>query len=259
MPSSARRSSAPVPAPSTSPPTSFRNANFSGLVSNATKYTCTAPSLLRKMSRATSSGLRPVVFSPSVTTRMYLRKTPAWYRSGRAARIASPIAVPPPGRGRPPSRRGNRPGRRPRARPPPRAPTARRCASAWARSLANFGQFRDLVSGTFQALAGGGERGFLVGGELGEPELQALQRVDDQIGDHDAREPLVIRRHDEPRRVLRARLRQHRLVRGHVVAPAGALVQIAGAELPVLRRLAQHLEQPAPRLLLRDVREKLTV
>src|SRR5207249_9267370 len=92
-------SSPPVPAPSTSPPVCLRNANFSGLVSNATKYTCTPPSLFRQISRATASGSRPRVFSPSVTTRRYLRKTPARYRSGRAVASASPIAVPPPGRG----------------------------------------------------------------------------------------------------------------------------------------------------------------
>src|SRR5205085_2267477 len=61
-------SAAPFWADTTSPFTSWRKPNFSASVSKATKYIPTPPSLRSKISRATSSGCRPSVFCPSVTT-----------------------------------------------------------------------------------------------------------------------------------------------------------------------------------------------
>src|SRR6185369_7903065 len=81
---------------------------------------------------------------------------------------------------------------------------------------------------------------------LWKRQIKTLERVSDHIGDCKPREPFVIRRHDEPRRVARSGPRQHLLVGALVLVPSIALVQIARLELPVLRRLVQPLQQAAP-------------
>jgi len=59
----------------------------------------------------------------------------------------------------------------------------------------------------------------------------------------------VIRRHDKPRRVPSAGLREHLFVGALVLVPSIALIQIARLKLPVLRRLVQPLQQTAPLLV----------
>src|SRR5436190_7255270 len=81
-------------------------------------------------------------------------------------------------------------------------------------------------------------------------QIKTRERVANQLGDRDAREPFVIRRHDEPRRVSCAGLREHLFVGALVFIPSIALVQIARLKLPVFRRLVQPLQQAAALLLL---------
>src|SRR5215510_10912706 len=88
------------------------------------------------------------------------------------------------------------------------------------------GQFYSALLLAAERCACGGERLALCLPHRRELKIEALERVDDHLGNHDARKPLVVGGNDEPRRVSRARCRQRVLVRLHVVVPALPLVQV---------------------------------
>src|SRR5262245_34470627 len=88
-----------------------------------------------------------------------------------------------------------------------------------------------------ELLADAGELGELLLADLRILQTERVQGLDDDRGDDDPREPLVVRGDDVPRRVVRGRLLDHRLVGLHVVLPEPALLRIGGRELPVLRRV----------------------
>ena len=63
---------------------------------------------------------------------------------------------------------------------------------------------------------------------FGRDRSSASSASIDRRRDDEAREPLVVRGHDVPRRVLRGGVPDHVLVRRHVVVPVAALLGVAG-------------------------------
>ena len=91
---------------------------------------------------------------------------------------------------------------------------------------------------------------------LGILQLQALQRVDDNLRDRDIAIPLHVGGNRKPGRVLRAGLREHVFIRIDVVIPELALLEVRVGELPMLLRVVQPRLQPTRLLLLRDIEEE---
>src|SRR5689334_8756938 len=100
-----------------------------------------------------------------------------------------------------------------------------------------------------ELLADSGELGELLLPHLRVPQIEGIEGLDHGGRDDDPREPLVVGRDDVPRRVLRRRLPDHRLVGAHVVLPEPALLGVGRRKLPILRGIVDALEEP-PLLLL---------
>ena len=92
---------------------------------------------------------------------------------------------------------------------------------------------------------------------FGKRELHVLHRVHHGRGDDEAREALVVGRHDDPRRVRRRRVLDHVLVGVHVLLPEAPLLGVGRRELPVLLFHLDAFEEAPLLLLLRDVEEEL--
>src|SRR5262245_20413580 len=75
-------------------------------------------------------------------------------------------------------------------------------------------------------------------------EIERQEAIDDRRTDDHAREPLVVRGHDVPRRLGRRRVADHVLVRLHVIVPDLPLLRVVGGELPVLLGPVEPLEKP---------------
>src|SRR5262245_34018927 len=152
---------------------------------------------------------------------------------------------------RPPSRT-----RAPSAAPPrrPWCPRRRRRAAllllaprvaARARSLA-----RELPSRQREGLA-------LRRAHLRIVEVDRREGVHDRGGHHEAREPLVVRRHHVPGCLVRGGLADRILIGALVVPPVPALGDVVRGELPVLLGLVEPRQEAALLLALRDVEEEL--
>src|SRR6266481_1759941 len=76
---------------------------------------------------------------------------------------------------------------------------------------------------------------------VGEGEIEFVQRFDDRRRDGQARKPLVVRRDDVPRGVLRCSVLNHLLVRFLIVLPETALLDVSHGELPAL--FLRHAEK----------------
>src|SRR5687767_1093581 len=74
-------------------------------------------------------------------------------------------------------------------------------------------------------------------------EAELLERVGDGASDEEVARVLVVGRHYVPGRPLRAGARDHIAERPRVQLPLVAVVQVALAELPVLRRILESLDQ----------------
>ncbi len=86
---------------------------------------------------------------------------------------------------------------------------------------------------------------------------RSLERVDDRAGHDQPREPLVIGRHDVPRRVVAGGVLDHVLVGVLIVVPEVALLGVGHRELPVLVLLLQAFEEALLLLALGHVEEEL--
>src|ERR1700733_6080730 len=89
------------------------------------------------------------------------------------------------------------------------------------------------------------------------PRVDRVERCHQDRGGGQAAEPLVIGRHDTPRRPPRAGLAQHGLEGRLVVLPVAPLPDVAGGELPVLLRAVDALEKPLGLLPLGQVQQDL--
>ena len=88
--------------------------------------------------------------------------------------------------------------------------------------------------------------------------IELLQRVAHDRRHRQVAEPLPVRRDDVPRRTRRrASCAQRVLVRGQVVVPVLALLEVAQRELPALRRVVVARLEALALLLLVDVQEEL--
>src|SRR5215469_12528949 len=88
-------------------------------------------------------------------------------------------------------------------------------------------------------------------------QVQFLHRLHDGRRHHEPREPLVVGRHDEPRRILRGGRPDGLLVGVHIGGPVAALARIGHGELPVLLRLIEALEEALLLFPPRQVQEEL--
>jgi len=77
------------------------------------------------------------------------------------------------------------------------------------------------------------------------------------LGDDQPRIFLVVRRDDVPRRMMSASRMQTLFVGAHVMLPVFPLVNVGGAELPVLVRLIDARQKPLSLLLVRKMQEYL--
>src|SRR5262249_18609206 len=103
------------------------------------------------------------------------------------------------------------------------------------------------------------ERAVLVELELGFgiPGIHALELLGHALGDHQVAVPLVVGRHDVPRRPLRVAQRERVVVRGAVGAPLGTRIEIGLGELPVALGIAQALGDARALLFFADVEIEL--
>src|SRR4029079_19650439 len=92
---------------------------------------------------------------------------------------------------------------------------------------------------------------------LGQLRVEPLECGDEDLRDGEVARPVVVGRHDVPRRVLRRRLAQRVLVRFGEVVPQRTVVEIAGAELPALFGLIEPLLQPFALFVARHVEKHL--
>src|SRR5439155_20494568 len=88
-------------------------------------------------------------------------------------------------------------------------------------------------------------------------KLQALQRLLHGSRDHQVAMRLRFGRDDRPRRPRRSGRRDRLGVRLLVCVPAGALLEVADRELPVLGRIVESVMEALTLLVLRDVEEYL--
>src|SRR6201999_2237406 len=88
-------------------------------------------------------------------------------------------------------------------------------------------------------------------------ELEILYRLDDGRGDDDPREPLVVRGHHVPRRIVAAGFADHVLIGLHVFRPELALGDVAHGKLPALVGFFDALEEAFSLLVPRDIQEEL--
>src|SRR5580698_3362200 len=105
--------------------------------------------------------------------------------------------------------------------------------------------------------ARGGKVLFLLCRGLRIFEIKLLDRLDDRRGDDKAGEPLVVRGHNEPRRVFRRRRLNRLLIGVHVVVPVAAFAHVGGGEFPVLVRLIEALHEALLLLLAGQVEVEL--
>ncbi len=82
-----------------------------------------------------------------------------------------------------------------------------------------------------------------------------MERIQDNLGNSQAGVFLIVGGNDVPGRVMGACRLQASLVSLHVVLPVFPLVNVRGAELPVLVRLINALEESLSLLFLRKVEE----
>src|SRR5215831_3165620 len=94
-----------------------------------------------------------------------------------------------------------------------------------------------------------------VDGRVGE--VECLNRLHNDRGNHETGEPFVVGRHDVPRSMFGCRRPDSFLERVHVVVPELALVYVGGREFPVLVRSVEARQEALPLLLARQVQEKL--
>src|SRR5690348_7011372 len=92
---------------------------------------------------------------------------------------------------------------------------------------------------------------------LGIVQIEIIQRVDDRGTDHDARKPLVIRRHDVPRRMFGRRIANHVFISVHIIIPVFTFLRVIGRKFPVFFRLLNPLEKALFLLFVGDVKKKL--
>src|SRR6267142_353228 len=88
-------------------------------------------------------------------------------------------------------------------------------------------------------------------------QVQAAQRIDDDLRNDQPRIRLVVRRHHVPRREALAGGAQAGLVSLHVVLPVAALLDVGQAEFPVLPGIVDARQEALALLLLRYVKEEL--
>src|SRR5207249_2538104 len=88
-------------------------------------------------------------------------------------------------------------------------------------------------------------------------QVQAAQRVDDDLRNDQPRIRLVVRGHHVPRRVALAGGAQAGLVSLHIVLPVAALFDVGHAEFPVLLGIVDARQKALALLLLRDVKKEL--
>jgi hypothetical protein len=79
----------------------------------------------------------------------------------------------------------------------------------------------------------------LVGRRIAQVEL--LQMVRDSAGHEPVAHILVVCRHDVPGRPLRVRVRENAVIGLRELVPSRAVVEIAGAKLPMLRLVGETL------------------
>src|SRR5688572_10595274 len=94
---------------------------------------------------------------------------------------------------------------------------------------------------------------------LGQRHLRVerLERLEQDPRDGEVAQPVPVGRNDEPRRVLGRRLLDRVRVRTLVLVPQGAVLQVRGAELPVLLRIVEAFLQTLRLLFLGDMEEAL--
>ena len=92
---------------------------------------------------------------------------------------------------------------------------------------------------------------------FGIAQLHLFQRMNDDGGDDQAREPLVVRRDHDPWGMFAGRVADHVLIVLLIVVPEAALAHVGGGELPVLFRLVEPREEAALLLFLAHVQEEL--
>src|SRR6516165_828535 len=93
--------------------------------------------------------------------------------------------------------------------------------------------------------------------DCGKFEVEHLDRLHDRGGDDEPGEPLVVGRHDEPRRVPRRRGPDRRLVGLHVIVPVLTLADVSRREFPVLIRTVEACHEAFLLLVAREVQKEL--
>ena len=86
---------------------------------------------------------------------------------------------------------------------------------------------------------------------------QVGQRLGEELGHREPREPLTICRHRIPRGILRGGALKHRLVGIHIGGPLGARRHIRRRILPVFIAARQPAQQPEPLFLITDKQSHL--
>lgn len=96
-------------------------------------------------------------------------------------------------------------------------------------------------------------------GGRGTCHLQVIESIQDNLGDDQTRIFLIIGRNDVPMRVMGAGRFQARLISVHVILPVFALVNVRGAEFPVVLRFINALKEALSLFVLRKVEKNLMI
>ena len=92
--------------------------------------------------------------------------------------------------------------------------------------------------------------------ELGVLHIEGLQGLDDDLGDGQVTEPLLVGRDDEPGGPLRAAFRQGLFIGLHIILPQLALLEVLEVHLPILCRIGQPLLEPLLLLVFADMQKE---